>query len=139
MKIDTDLRLAIKAAERAQPHDYDGRDKREQEAIARFLKDHPAKARRVRALAKKAKRCYAEYQKANALIHDGFGLQTSENRGSGFCISGYGPSQERFAKAGGKLPLKTTRWKADNVIAQIAAATPKEGAKLIKNLGINWQ
>ena len=45
---------------------------------------------------------------------------------------------EAFAKAGGKLEVKTPR-SADAVIAQLAAATPEAGAKILSDLGIKWE
>lgn len=45
---------------------------------------------------------------------------------------------EAFAKAGGKLEVKTSR-SADAVIAQLAAATPEAGAKILSDLGIKWE
>lgn len=45
---------------------------------------------------------------------------------------------EAFAKAGGKLEVKTHR-SADAVIAQLAAATPEAGAKILSDLGIKWE
>ena len=45
---------------------------------------------------------------------------------------------EAFAKAGGKLEVKTSS-SADAVIAQLAAATPEAGAKILSDLGIKWE
>ena len=45
---------------------------------------------------------------------------------------------EAFAKAGGKLEVKTSS-SADAVIAQLAAATPEAGAKILSDLGIRWE
>ena len=45
---------------------------------------------------------------------------------------------EAFAKAGGKLEVRTSR-SADAVIAQLAAATPEAGAKILSDLGIKWE
>lgn len=140
MKIDTDLRLAIKAAEKAQPQDgYDARNKREQDAVIKFFAAYPEKAKRARLLSKQAAAAYARYQAADEAICKEFGLRRMGGSQSGFQLGGCGASPNRFVKAGGKLPTRQVRWSADNVMAQIAAATPKEGAKIIKSLGINWE
>lgn len=61
-----------------------------------------------------------------------FGLRVTYN--NRLVIDDY----ETFAKAGGKLEIKTSR-SADAVIAQLAAATPEAGAKILSDLGIKWE
>lgn len=45
---------------------------------------------------------------------------------------------EAFVKAGGKLPTLTVARDPDTIIAKLAAATPPEGATILRELGINW-
>ena len=61
-----------------------------------------------------------------------FGLRVTYN--NKLVIDDY----ETFAKSGGKLEIKTSR-SADAVIAQLAAATPEAGAKILSDLGIKWE
>lgn len=61
-----------------------------------------------------------------------FGLRVTYN--NALAIDDY----EAFAKTGGKLEVKTSR-SADAVIAQLAAATPEAGAKILSDLGIKWE
>ena len=44
-----------------------------------------------------------------------------------------------FVKAGGKLKTGVIRMNPDAVIAQLAAATPEAGAKILSDLGIRWE
>jgi len=142
MKIDTDLRLAIKAAERAQPHEsWDIRRDAEQKSIVDFFKKYPAKARRAKRLDADIATMEKKLAAAKKELCDSYGLQTNSRSDykTGFTYSNCGGSGANFTKAGGKIPAKYAPWKADDVIAQIARATAKEGAKIIKSLGINWE
>lgn len=46
--------------------------------------------------------------------------------------------EDIFVDAGGVLPVKHQELDFDKIIASLAAADAKEGAKIIKSLGINW-
>lgn len=140
MKIDTDLRLAIKAAEKAQTKpDYWKQEAQKRKDITAALKKKPA-------LYKKAMGCvrriiHAEKLEAAAskTLCDELGLRLNDRVAKDFNFANCGDGQGRFEKAVAKLSFaKTTNWRADHVLARIAAATPKEGAKIIKELGINW-
>lgn len=140
MKIDTDLRSAIRSAEKAQPiENREMRSKREQDAISALFKLKPITARIVKDLSVKARKAYDAYNKAREKLCKEYGLQESNNSTTGFCFSNCGDGQKQFAKIGGKMTAKYTRWKFDDVMNQLSAATPAEGKKIIKALGINWE
>lgn len=140
MKIDTDLRAAIRSAEKAQPqvNRYEERRKSELAAIADLFKRKPALGAKARGLASTAAKADKIASAARAKLCDEYGLRAD---GDEFRFAGCGNYEERFVKAGGKLPSldKMERWNFDDVMAALAKADPKEGAKIIKRLGINWQ
>ena len=138
MKIDTDLRLTIRSAEKAQPsEDWQGRQKRDDDAINAFLAGHPAKAKKVHAL--RSTECTAEAQ-ANAArkeLCEAFGLR---HNGRAFEFGHCGDGKMAFIKAGGKLPTAAVRrWKFDEVIAELAKADAKQATAILKKYGINWK
>jgi hypothetical protein len=46
---------------------------------------------------------------------------------------------EAFTRAGGVLPTMSVVRDHDALIAKLAAATPTDGAEILKELGINWE
>lgn len=138
MKIDTDLRLAIKSACAAQPqkNDYQAREEAQQQSIQDFLKKFPKKAQRLQGLRKTAEDADQTAKEARAEMCQKFGLREYS---AGWTYSSCGGSKENFVKAGGVLPTKfPENWKYDAVMAQLASMTEKEGMALLKKLGINW-
>ncbi len=143
MKIDTDLRLAIKAAERNQPQDtWTQRALREQASISDWMKKFPAKAKKALALREKAYKAAAIVSAAEAELCKEFGLRRAheaDNANKKFSFSHCGGNAEQFMRAGGKVHAESIKWKADSVIARLAAAEPKDAALILKGLGINWK
>lgn len=142
MKIDTDLRLAIKSAEKLQPQDnWTERNKREQASIASLFGAKPHIHAKAKKLAASIKRHRDAEEKAEKELCQSYGLRARDGQSdyvTGFTIGGCENSSKAFEKAGGKIITKNAPWKFNAVMAQLAAATPKEGAKIIKSLGINW-
>lgn len=138
MKIDTDLRLAIKSAEKAQPQDdWRTRETANKAAIADLFKRKPAIGVAAKKLVEKSQKAYTAYEAANKALCEQFGLRKDSD---GFTFSNCDDGHKRFAKIGGKVPSQTTRrWSFDAVMRELATATPKEGAAILKRLGINWQ
>jgi hypothetical protein len=138
MKIDTDLRLTIRSAEKAQPaDDWQVRAKRDDEAIAAFLASHPAKAKKIQTLIATARKAEAQKDAAHKELCEAFGLKHYNNK---LEFSRCGDGKDLFVKAGGKLPSATgRRWKFDEVIAELAKAEGKQATAILKKYGINWK
>lgn len=137
MKIDQDLRLAIRAAEKthrlANQDSWQAKQARNQAAVAAFLQAKPTAAKVIRAAAAKIKRLKAAIERHATQIAL-VGLRSDHSEPPGFALS----DEARFTKAGGKLPALPGRWSADGVIAQLAAAEPAEAKNILKRIGINW-
>lgn len=139
MKIDTDLRLAIKAAANAQPQsDWRAEEDANRAAIADLFRRKPVIAATVRKLAARIKKAEQEEQEARQQLCEKFGLRTDGPDTFTFSQCGEG-GKKTFQKAGGVLPQKFVRWNYDTVMTELAKATPAEGAAILKRLGINWQ
>ncbi len=131
MKIDTDLRLAIRSAYNAQHKDStripDWRVNRD--AAEAFLKSPHG-----RAIKQKTDRLDVQIEKlriAKDALFKSVGLSFDGSHVNDKAI---------FKKAGGSIPPDgPALWKFDVVMAQIAAATPEAGQAIIKRLGINWK
>ena len=136
MKIDDNLRAAIRSTcKMSQRPDRQSRGDQYREAVAKFIAKTPKLwERRINAL----KKASAAAQKARDREH-----QLAEV----FEMAGLNPwnpeiqlqHAEVFVKAGGELPVAAVAKDADAIIAKLAAATPAEGAVIIKELGINWE
>ena len=109
---------------------WETRARKMTEAVNEFLKRKPAvqkKRAHARALAARAK---ALYDRANALLEP-YGIDRED---------GGIRSEEKFVKAGGKLPAPPhKRWSADTVIAELAAASPKEAKVILARYNIRWE
>lgn len=130
MKIDQDLRVAIRAAANNQPRrDYSKERDFEKAEILRVVTSIPEWARahkKHQARLKRAQKECAEAEKFYAHL----GVVAS--------LTGIRDYQ-KFKLAGGKVPPEHSTWKAEVVIAELTAATPKRGKELLKKYGINWE
>ncbi len=132
MIIPTDLRLAIKSAERAQniDPDYEQRRKARRASIEALFKRKPAIARRIKHARKQITEATAIIEKAQK-VFDQIGLYA--HRPDDF------RNEDTFVAAGGILPNPPDRaWKFDEVMKELAGASAKEGAAILKRIGINW-
>lgn len=96
-------------------------------SVRAFLKKNKAAAAHLA----KVQRLQKEENKAISELNDKFGLK---------CWDGKQPhidSPEKFASAGGVNPDLSDP-DADGTIANLALATPEQGAAILKALGINW-
>ena len=130
MKIDSDLRLAVRAAAKTQPQrNYQQEQDLQKKEVQRFLTSTPERA----ALHRKHQK---NLLRARSLIADAekfygqFGLQSDGIRVW---------SDEKYKAAGGKLPPERSTWRAEKVLGELAAATPAEGKAILKKYGINWE
>lgn len=137
MKIDENLRAAIRATcKMSQRPDRQSTASSYKKAVDAFIaKNQKSWNRRVSALMKANAACKKADDKA-ALLREEF-----ERVG----LSPWHLPEirlqhtEMFVKAGGELPVAAVAKDADTIIAKLAAATPEEGAVIIKELGINWE
>ena len=136
MKIEQDLRIAIKAAADQSKRNSNSweKSKNREEAIAKFLKSFPQKAMRL----KKLQTDYANGKKLQELCEQKaqkeLGLSLYDYRGR---IEIH--SEAAFTKAGGKIP-KTDEFTAEQVITEYAGAKTKtEAATVLKKFGIVWE
>lgn len=141
MKIDTDLRAAIRSAEKCQPvqNDYEARRKQEDATIADFFKRNPSKAKKCRKLAEDAIKAEALESSLRKKLCDHYGLRFGDQR---FQFSNYGGANNAaFIKAGGRLPESTKhiRWTFDKVITELASAEPKQLKGILAKYGIKWE
>lgn len=131
MKIDSDLRAAIRCAEKSQPDNHTIRAKAREEALANFFKQHPAKSRRIASAASMRKEAKALNEKA-CDIEAEMGL-----RGWNGAVEI--ANDDKFVKSGGKLKANGRAWKFDEVMSELAAAEPKQLKPILKKYGINWE
>ncbi len=137
MKIDHDLRQAIKAAFEKQRYRNNSFEKRE-EAVADFFKSCPTVSKKFKELKSKYLKIQAEAYKASQELQrfaDQFGINNVHSKAP--TVEDTVEGAEKFRKAGGKWDWKAP-WKYNDVIAELAAADPKDAAKILAKYGIRW-
>ncbi len=129
MVINTDLRLAIRSAvaERKEQFTWQQRSNLIDQEMKRVMAS-PRYEAKIRA-AKKDVLTSAVLSKRAADFFNTLGLS-----GDGSRIY----DDDKFYKAGGRIPEKVKPQTFDQIMAQLAAATTADGQKLLKKLGINW-
>lgn len=133
MKITHELKIAIRAVmtKKNQHHRTIDGPALKKEAVRKFLHSHKAPAALVKKVwdAKKALHALEEN------LGEKYGLEVN---GSGETYIGrFGQREQKFVAAGGVMP-DLEEPNAENFIARLAMATPTEGDKLLKSIGINW-
>lgn len=135
MKVEQDLRIAIKAASAASKNQ--DRSKSERVLIEEWLKKYPAKAAKARALVKAIVAADTAEKKAREQLEKQFGLNQSHWRGNGEFVMG---DEHAFQKAGGEIGVKRPRFDENAVIAEYAATKTKlEAKKVLEKYGIVWE
>jgi len=144
MKIDQDLRAAINAAAKVQPeYGYNEENKQITERVDAFLKKKPAVKRKAASLIQQIADLKLKEsglrEKAKALLSP-FGLYINDQRVSAnFRRDMDDVDAQKFVKAGGEIPPPAERrWKAETVIAKLAAAKPEKRDAILKEYGIDW-
>lgn len=135
MKIEQDLRIAIKAAAAASKNQ--DRSKSHRVLIEEWIKKYPAKAAKARALVKAILAADAAEQRAREQLEKQFGLHRSSWVGNGeFTMA----DEQAFQKAGGQIGVKRIPFDESVAISEYAAAkTPAEAAKVLAKYGIIWK
>ena len=135
MKVEQDLRIAIKAAANASKNQ--DKAKTDRQLIEEWVKKYPAKAAKARGLLKKIEDADAAEKRAREQLGKQFGLGQSHWRGSGdFVLC----DESKFAAVGGKIATKVPKFSEDAVIAEYAAAkTQQEADKVLAKYSIVWQ
>lgn len=135
MRVEQDLRIAIKAAANASKNQ--DRSKSERVLIEEWLKKYPAKAAKARALVKAILSADAAERKAREQLEKQFGLNRSSWQGNGEFTMG---DEHAFQKAGGEIGVKRPRFDENAVIAEYAATkTKQEAKKVLAKYGIVWE
>lgn len=139
MKIDQDLRAAIRSAEKTQLHyGWEEREKEEIDSINAFLAKHSGAAKHVRKLRADYIRHYKAFDLAREQLCKTYGLKlTGDNNVLRF--AGCDSAQQHFVDAGGKVPTKKQHWKFDVVMSELAAAESKDANRILRKYGINWK
>ena len=141
MKIDQDIRAAIRSAEKLQADtdSWEVRQTNEQKSIRDFFAAYPAKAKRAKTLATTIRRAAKTLEDARGELCESFGLREMREKGKdGFTYASCDSERKKFEKAGGKVVRRSERWKFDAVMAELAAATPDKLKPILKKYGINW-
>lgn len=138
MRIETELRSAIKSAEKHQPQnqDWQRREKTEAEAIAEFKRTHQVAKASIARLVKESKAAADLAARLRKELCRRYGLRECGTR---LATCGDKGGRARFIKAGGRLPKERKHWTTDQVIAELVAADPKDGDKILRKYGINWK
>lgn len=139
MKIDQDLRAAIRSAEKTQPsYGYQEKERQEDDAIKTFLAKYPPTAKAIAKLRADSIRHFKAFDAAREELCKRFGLRLYGDANAlkfAHCDDG----KKAFIKAGGKLATKRVQWRFDSVMAELAAAEPKQLTAILKKYGINWK
>ncbi len=139
MKVDSDLRAAIRAAEKAQPEiTWETREKAEREAIQDLFNRIPKHKRKAQALVNSINRHRKELDSCHSKLRDLFGIQLHDGKLQLHRREEY---LSNFEKAGGNLKFNEPkrRWRSESIIAELAAAKPAEAKAILKRIGIIWE
>ena len=138
MKIDGDLRAVIRAAEKAQNRAVSQSYKDDE--VSKLIQDLLLRKPATKARIDKARKKLEILNKRQEALDEEFNKANDPFNEIGVCtdlmtISG----KKSFEAAGGKLPIYMAgRWAYDRVIAELAAAEPKERQSILLKYGINW-
>ncbi len=136
MKINSDLRMAVRCAYNVQKktgNDYAAREKAALDAIEAFLKAKPKAAKALREAKARIQRANEESAAASQIIRS-YGLENGWN-GAQYRIN----DNVAFTRAGGHFEItEKVKWSFDQVMAELASAPEKDAAKILKKFGINW-
>lgn len=144
MKIDQDLRAAINAAAKAQPNmGWCERSTIIEKSVAAFLKKKSALTKKVNVLIQKGKDLDTKRQAITDQIKKElgpFGLCSKRSDiGASFSDWVDNNDADKFTAAGGVLPpAYKGKWKAEKLIAELAAADPSKRDTILKEYGIDW-
>jgi hypothetical protein len=143
MKVDHDLRQVIKAAHKHQiPLSARQMEDIKQKAVQKFLNENPAYKREVTTLMKRKAKHKVEFdalsEKLDKLLQP-VGLD-DDHAGTKISLRSWGRGDLAFVEAGGDLSgVNKNKWEVDEVIAELAAAEPKEAVTILAKYGINWK
>lgn len=134
MKIDENLRMAIRSAVKAVPDKWEIRKQKMLAAIT----EHAAKPH-ISKLLKKMAELRAQQNKIGKRIE-----QIEEKTGLHFSYGAVGKltidNESRFIASGGKLPVEAQHQSYDSVMAEVAAAPDQKALDtILKRLNIVWK
>ncbi len=136
MKIDTDLRLAIHAAERSQRNSgvsaYQERYDQLNASVATFSEGcHGPMLRRTL-------REIDEHGRRLTLLHGRLGKLGLQVHHHGAKTNLAVSDERRYVKAGGVIPPVRGVWRAADVMAELLAADPRQRDAILRRHGIDW-
>lgn len=139
MRIETELRNAIKSAERHQPSRMSWQDKQKllNAAISALIKT--ARGNRIPLYQKQITSLENALTGVRKDLRKKYGLRID---GKGFALANgdSADSIRRFKRAGGKYPVdEKPNWTTDQVVAELVAAEPKAMHKILAKYGIVWR
>lgn len=139
MRIETELRNAIKSAEKHQPSQMDWQKKKElvSKAIAELAAS--SRGKRITVITKRIKVLSDELSALRKELCRKFGVRES---GVELAIADCGgvAGIKRFKAAGGKYPVEEKpNWTTDQVIAELVCAEPKAMDRILAKYGIVWK
>lgn len=130
MKIDQDLRIAIRSVVNARKNNstWEEQAKQRRKSIADLLsrKKHNQKAKIAKQRLKKAE----QLKDAAESFYNSLGLYSHNDSSI--------RDDEKFITAGGLMPDEPKKQSFDEIMASIARADNKQGIKILNALGIIW-
>src|SRR5262245_19658500 len=135
MKIDSDLRIAIKSAEKAQNRDSGAEERAKKEAVSSFLKSGTTQAKMVLKAHSNYKAAMAKCTESRKAVEK-LGLRFDSES----VTLDYGSSSQDTFEKKTKTKIKHHQgpWRADRVILELLSADPNEGNAILKKYGIKW-
>lgn len=132
MIITTDMRAAIRSAEKKQPNRYgtnwELREKQNASALADLTQSKKHKTAYAKAMELRRESDRLAQKAGDVFVSMGLNFDGSKIY-----------DEIKFVAAGGVLPAEEKKpWKFDTVMAELAAADPKQGKAILKKYGINW-
>lgn len=130
MKIDTDLRLAIKSAAASQPsNNWQTQRQAHRDVIQALFNRKPSLRLESMNAKEKIRKSHKLDEEARA-FYNSIGIRSDLDDIH---------DSAKFIAAGGKLPASSKcRWSYDAVMTEIAAAEPNGLKGILKKYGINW-
>ncbi len=133
MKIDGNLKQAIRSACNSQPEtDWKAQEREQRANLDKFVATH----KQARLTLARLKKLREESQELSQMLCRTFGLQLASE---GPAIASCDGAKERFKKAGGTLTERKSKWGFDSKMAEVAAATEKDALIILRGIGINWE
>lgn len=135
MKIDGNLRQAIRSAFNAQPEtDWKEVSRQKQEAIEKWM--DTSRGKRAKQIVTRLRKLRRECNTLSEELCKTFGLSASDKS---IEIGSCDGSKERYLKMGGTLPERAVKWNFDAKMAEVANASEADAKIILQKIGIRWE